>query len=208
MLRLGQATIPKTPAGYALQAWLDAINSREATKIQAYVASIDSTQPVNWLVSLSEHSGGFVLLSVTSKGASSPFISGRKRTTEALGSLRVKDSRHLAVLSFAIHPLPPGAVVDDITLDASEKRRVIEGVNATLRENYLYPDVAQKMADALLRGERRNNESMETDGGAFAFLITNQLRDISHDKHLDVIYAPFQTRQCVDRHRGFAEDQR
>lgn len=52
------------------------------------------------------------------------------------------------------------------------------------------------MADALLRGERRNNESTETDGGAFAVLITNQLRDISHDKHLDVS-VPGQASSCT-----------
>jgi hypothetical protein len=134
--------------------------------------------------------GGFALLSVTSKGPHLLAFHFREKasTTEAFGSLRVNDSRHLAVLSFAIHPLPPGAVVDDIPLDGSEKRRVIEGVNAILKEDFLYPDVAQKMAHALLQGQRRSDESIETDGGAFAFLITNQLRDISHDKHLDVIY--------------------
>lgn len=192
-----QAAIPKTQAGHALQAWLDAVNSRKAARIQAYVASIDSTQTVDWLVSLSEHSGGFTLLSVTSKGPDllAFHLKEKATTTEAFGSLWVKDSRHLAVLSFAIRPLPPDAVVDDITLDAAEKRRVIEGVNEILKEDYLYPEIAQKMADALLRGQRRSDESMETDGGAFAFLITNQLRDISHDKHLDVIYTPFQIRQ-------------
>jgi hypothetical protein len=64
-------------------------------------------------------------------------------------------------------------------------------VNATLKEDYLYPEIVQKMAEALLRGQRRSDKSIETDGDAFAFLITDQLRDISHDKHLDVIYTHF-----------------
>jgi len=193
----GQATIPKTPAGNALQAWLDAIDSRKAASIQAYVLSIDSTQTVDWLVSLSEHSGGFTLLSVTSKGPRllAFHLKEKATATEAFGSLRVKDSRRLAVLSFAIHPLPPDAVVDDITLDAAEKQRLIERVNEILKDDYLYPGIARKMADALLQGQRRSDERMETDGGAFAFLITNQLRNISHDNHLDVIYTPFQIPQ-------------
>lgn len=54
----GQAAIPQTPAGHALQAWLDAMNGGTAAGMSDYVKSIDSTQPVDWLVSLSQHSGG------------------------------------------------------------------------------------------------------------------------------------------------------
>src|ERR1700733_7374661 len=63
-----QMSIPNTRSGHVLRAWLDAVNSGNPAKIQEYVRSIDSTQTVDWLVSLSQHSGGFSLLSVTSKG--------------------------------------------------------------------------------------------------------------------------------------------
>jgi hypothetical protein len=63
----GQTDTPNTPAGRALQAWLNAVNSGKTAKIEAYVRYIDPTQTVDWLVSLSQHSGGFSLLSVTSK---------------------------------------------------------------------------------------------------------------------------------------------
>jgi hypothetical protein len=56
------------------------------------------------------------------------FISRRKPARlKRSGVYGSKTRGTLAVLSFAIHPLPPDAVVDDITLEAAEKRRVPKG---------------------------------------------------------------------------------
>ena len=57
----------------------------------------DSTQTVDWLVSLSQHSGGFSLLSVTSKGPwfISFHVKEKESATEAFGSIRVRDSMQL-----------------------------------------------------------------------------------------------------------------
>ena len=84
----GQTDTPDTPAGRALQAWLDAVNSGRTAKIEAYVRYIDRTQTVDWLVSLSQHSGGFSLLSVTSKEPqlSSFRVKEKDSATEAFGS--------------------------------------------------------------------------------------------------------------------------
>jgi hypothetical protein len=193
----GQVAIPSTPAGYALRAWLDAVNSGKAAKIQAYVRSTDSTQTVDWLVSLSQHSGGFSLLSVTNKGPRliSFHVKEKDSATEAFGSLRVGDSQRLTVSSFTLRPLPPNALIEDIALDGAEKQRVIDGAIMNLKEYYLYPDIAGTMANALLQNKRYDDEITEADGGAFAFALTKQLHDISHDKHLEVIYYPFKAQQ-------------
>jgi retinol-binding protein 3 len=193
-----QMSIPNTRSGHVLRAWLDAVNSGNPAKIQEYVRSIDSTQTVDWLVSLSQHSGGFSLLSVTSKGPwlISFHVKEKESATEAFGSIRVRDSMQLRVLSFTLRPLPPNALIEDKVLDRTEKERVIDGVIINLKAHYLYSDVAGKMADALLKSEQREDEREETDGGAFAFSITKQLRDISHDKHLEVIYNPFKLPQA------------
>jgi dienelactone hydrolase len=127
----GQASIPNTPAGHALRAWLEAVNSHNATKIRAYVKSIDSTQTVDWLISWSDHSGGFTLLSVTIKGPQllAFHVNEKASPIEAAGSIRVKTSRQLEVSSFAIRPIPADSVLDDIVLDAVERRHVIDGIN-------------------------------------------------------------------------------
>lgn len=193
----GQTDIPNTPAGRALQAWLDAVNSGRTAKIEAYVRFIDPTQTVDWLVSLSQHSGGFSLLSVASKEPQliSFRVKEKDSATEAFGSIRVSDSDHRAVLSFTLRPLPPNVQIVDVALDEAERQHVIAGAIANLKEYYLYPELASKMADALSKEELRDDESPERDGGAFAFSLTRQLRDMSRDKHLEVIYNPFKVQQ-------------
>jgi len=77
----------------------------------------------------------------------------------------------------------------DRTLDASERHRVIVGAIVTLREHYVYPDVAQKMASALLAREKSGEDDNVTEGRAFAALLTRQMREVSPDKHLELVYS-------------------
>lgn len=82
-----------------------------------------------------------------------------------------------------INGLPLGEV------DATERKRVIDGAVANLKEYYVYPDVAQKMADALLAHEKSGDDDAETEADGFAHLLTKQLREVSHDRHLSLSYS-------------------
>ena len=73
--------------------------------------------------------------------------------------------------------------------ESAERQRVIEGVIRNLKEHYVDRDVAQKIADALLVKERSGDDNAAMDGGAFAALLTRQVRDVSNDMHLEVVYS-------------------
>lgn len=81
------------------------------------------------------------------------------------------------------------AAVPSGNLDAADRQRVIGAVIANLKEHYVDQDVAQKMADALFAHEKRSDDDAVTDGGAFADLLTKQMRDVSHDRHLELSYS-------------------
>jgi peptidase S41-like protein len=74
-------------------------------------------------------------------------------------------------------------------IDADEKKRLINGAIANLRESYVYPNVAQKMIDAVLTHERNGDYKGEVNGSEFAALLTKHLQDVSHDLHLRVVYS-------------------
>lgn len=74
------------------------------------------------------------------------------------------------------------------TVDATERQRVIQSAVANLRRYYVYPEIAQKTSDALLAHERNGDYDAVKDGGAFADLLTKEIRDSSQDMHLDVVY--------------------
>ncbi len=56
-------------------------------------------------------------------------------------------------------------------------------------KHYIDPVVAQKMADALVGHEKKGDDNAATDGRAFAELLTQQMRDVSHDRHLELLYS-------------------
>jgi hypothetical protein len=88
---------------------------------------------------------------------------------------------------------PTGAAVpaadEDIKLDAAERQRVIQAVIANLKEHYIDPAAAQKIEEALLAHEKAGDYDAMTDGSAFATLLTQQVREVSHDLQLDVVYS-------------------
>ncbi len=81
------------------------------------------------------------------------------------------------------------AVADDAKLDAGDRHRVIEGVNRNLKAHYFDREAAQKIADALLADEKNGEDNAASDGAAFAEMLTRQMRDLSHDMHLEVVYS-------------------
>jgi C-terminal processing protease CtpA/Prc len=78
---------------------------------------------------------------------------------------------------------------DDFKLDAPERQRVIHGVIDNLKEHYADPALAQQMAEALLAYEKTGDYDAIEDGGKLATLLTQQVRDVSHDLNLEVDYS-------------------
>ena len=74
-----------------------------------------------------------------------------------------------------------------------EAQRVIDGAIANLKQYYVYPEIGQKMADALLAHEKSGDDDAMTDGGAFADLLTRQMTDVSNDRQLMVVYHRVET---------------
>ncbi len=80
------------------------------------------------------------------------------------------------------------SAAESVTLDAAERERVIDAAVANLKQHYVHPDIAQKMADRLLASEKAGDYDAITDGATFAAALTKQLRDASHDLHLELVY--------------------
>jgi retinol-binding protein 3 len=95
-----------------------------------------------------------------------------------------------AVVTFSLRAIPPGTKVSDSPVDAPTRTRVVEGAAAKLNEYYVFPDLATKMGDAALARLKRGEYDSITDGDAFAAKLTEHFREISHDKHLRVMYNP------------------
>jgi hypothetical protein len=74
-------------------------------------------------------------------------------------------------------------------LDVAERHRVIDAAARDLKEHYIDATTAQRLTAALLGHENNGDDDDAVDGDSFARLLTRQLRDVSSDMHLQVIYS-------------------
>ncbi len=186
--------VPDTPSGHALQAWLDVFNSGDRERIRDYVTKYDPTDSVDDMLAFREQTGGFELQGVDkSDHLHIEFrVKEKGSPTVAMGKITLKDAESGVIESFNMRAVPPGTSAADMHLkiDAAMRTRVIDGAISNLDEFYIYPETAKKMEEALRAHQKKGEYDSIDDADAFAELLTNQLQDVSHDKHLHVMFSP------------------
>ena len=186
--------IPDTPAGHTLHAWLDAFNSGDRARIQAYVAKYWPSQSADETAVFRNRTGGFDLLGIDkSDRLHIEFrVKERASPTVAVGKLEVKDGDPAGVVRFSLLAIPPGVTAADMSMkiDPATRARVIDGAVASLNEFYVYPETAKKMEEALRARQKKGEYDAVDDAAAFAELLTDHLQQVSHDKHLRVNFSP------------------
>lgn len=187
-----QLALPDTPAGRTLKAWLEAFNSGDRARMEAYLKTFDPERPLDNQMNFRNQTGGFDLLSI--EKSERTFIEFRVKEkngpTTAIGRLDVKDADTATVVTFGVRALPPGVTVVDFMVDAAARRHAIDGAVAMLNEFYVFPEVARKMESAVRVREKVGEYERLNNGIAFAEKLTADLREVSHDKHVSVNFSP------------------
>src|SRR5437016_14386535 len=85
----GQVAVPDSPAGRALKTWLEAFNSGDAAKLNAYYQRYEPTKSAEGVMGFREQTGGFDLLSVEKNEPNHVefLVKEKKGDTRALGAL-------------------------------------------------------------------------------------------------------------------------
>ncbi len=74
-------------------------------------------------------------------------------------------------------------------VDAAERQRVIDAVTENLREHYFDSGEGAKIADSVLAHAKHGDYDAMTEGGVFAEALTRQMRDVSQNMDLVVVYS-------------------
>ena len=193
-------SIPDTPAGHTLSAWLDAFDSGNGAKLAAFNKRFDPSPSFPTSVDFQTSTGGMDLLTIErSEPRLIKFrVKEKLSANVALGTLQVSDGDPATVKSFSLRLLPPGTALNDIQLDSAERHRVIAGIIAALDQGYIYLDVAHKMDAVLEANEKNGTYNSITDGGTFAAMLLDEMQSVSHDHQLFVDYAPYKLPQHLD----------
>ncbi len=87
-------------------------------------------------------------------------------------------------IQVAVQP-QPGTVP---SIDRKTQSIIIDSVSSALKEDYVFADVARKMEDLLRKNLKDGKYAEFADPAAFVERLSEELRSLSHDKHLHVRY--------------------
>ncbi len=80
--------------------------------------------------------------------------------------------------------------IEQDSLSQKEKQQVIFNINELLKKNYIFPEMANKMQDTLLKNLHKGVYSSISDPILFAQKLTNDLQSVSKDVHIVVNFNP------------------
>jgi hypothetical protein len=78
----------------------------------------------------------------------------------------------------------------ELRLDKNTKSAIVDWICLKMDEIYVFPDVAAKMGEHIKTKLDKGDYDSISDPRAFARRLRNDLVEISHDRHFNVVYAP------------------
>ncbi len=82
-----------------------------------------------------------------------------------------------------------GQKTTDHRLNQPERTEVINALLKWMESDYILPDVAKQMTQAVREHQAKHEYDSITDGEQFAKTLTRDLQAVSHDHHLGVNYS-------------------
>jgi len=80
--------------------------------------------------------------------------------------------------------------VEGEPIDEAGKAAVVDSLSKALNDIYVFPDVAEKMDKTIRRNLRRGEYKEASTCDEFAGMLTRDMFEISHDRHLHIDYLP------------------
>jgi hypothetical protein len=188
---LADVSAPNTQAGHALGVWLDAFNSGDRAREESFIKTYASWIDLDYVMGWRAETGGYDLLDIYSSDQTNVFfrVKAKANAAEEIGRMRVSATEPVAVTELRTWRIPVGGTVDVVRLDATASAKVIDRVNGLLDAFYVFPETAKKMSAALRRNESRGEYRTVLYGEDLARKLTEDLREVSHDKHIEVRFS-------------------
>ena len=187
----GQTAIPQTPAGNALRAWLDAYNSGDSARAEAFLRAYEVDFPIRNSFHFRQMTGGWDVVSVeVSEPRHLEFLL-RPRNTPAMiayGMLDVVPGNPTKVSGNAF-PLGPNVATEALRIDRSTRIAVVGRAAAVLDSLYFSPEIGKRMADSLRARLARGAYDRYRTGPGLALRLNDDVAAIAHDKHLGIRYS-------------------
>jgi hypothetical protein len=77
----------------------------------------------------------------------------------------------------------------DPGIDAAQRRQVVDALARRIEAGYLYPQLGQRIGQALRLHEAHGDDDAFTQGRQLADALSTQMQQVTPDKHLYVTYS-------------------
>jgi len=185
------AAIPDTPAGSVIRVWQDAFNSGDTVRILDYYRRFQPERITQGTVNFRLASGGFDIVSIERSEPRHIELVVRERKTPATyyGVVDLAPSDPIRIAGSTLALMGPNADPSQLRVDAAARAKVIEGAIAELDSFYVFPEVAKRIADSLHYWNTHARYDSYTKSMSFALKLNEDVRALSHDKHMRVDYS-------------------
>ena len=185
--------IPDTPAGQTLGAWLDALNSGDRVRLESFLETHPSDWPLDEMLRWSAETGGYDLLEIPASDPTNVFfrVRQRARPVEEFGRMQVSVSHPVRLVTIDVRRIPAGARVEPLTLDDAARAGVIGQVAGVLERFHVDARIGKTLSTAVRKRAARGDYRSLKYGDELARVLTQDLREIGRDKHLEVRFSYF-----------------
>jgi hypothetical protein len=194
-----QVIFPETPGGQCASAYFKAFNSGDIDQMQAFIQKYRSesylkSKPITKqiesykfmymvggkltpvrLIQISDYE--IIVFAQTSK---------EKKLAKTQFEVDIPEPHHLLV--YTITPTSPEEALQNTTIDPLIIKKTIDSLAVILRENYVYPEKGELMADSLNHYFSTGRYNEISDGSVLSLRLTEDLWPLCHDKHLSVTF--------------------
>jgi len=183
------ATIPDTPAGRAFAAWFDQINNadHQAAFLSHYQVFFKPEDVEKWRSDV----GGYDLLEVYSSEPTNLFfrVKQRRRPVEEIGRLEVDAKSPSTIEALGAWRIPPGAKVEPSKLNTAAVAKIVAQVAGILEQFHADAAIGKTLAVGLRQRAAHGDYRGIVYGDALAQKITQDLREMGHDPHLELRFS-------------------
>lgn len=188
--------LPSTPAGKIARAYLAAYNDQseaaavkfeEAYRVEARLKEISAADRGARMRGMRENTGTLTVEEVMAGegGSFTARVRGSKGVVMEMRFVSAKeDGSKLDFIEVATFDTPPQAVTGE------QRAAAIEGAAKAMETGYVFPEVGARMASKLREKLKAGGYDAVKDDVALARVVTADLVEVSHDKHIGMGVRP------------------
>lgn len=104
----------------------------------------------------------------------------------------------LFILFIVICIIPIVLAQEKTSMSDKEQNELVKAVCEKIQQLYPFPEIGKRTVEGLLKNLNQGKYRKSTDPGIFALNVTRDLDNLSHDKHLVLLYNPKMAAQMLN----------